>query len=695
MKLPALFLLLPLVACGQNPAQQAEVLWKQGRYKEAGAAFSAAVKADPKNPALRVRWGLLLLERFNPGEASDLFNEALEIQKDFPPALLGLARVYAEDFEQRAVGYAQRALEKDPEFVEARELYANLLLEDRNDKAAAAEALKIQSSKNALAVLAAIDLLQDKDASQWLTKMGPHAEGYARIARHFVLNRRYEEAIANYRKALEIDPGMQKARSELGINLMRVGEDAEARQVLVQAYEAGYTNAATANSLKVLDSYKNFIVYKEPRFVLRLHKNEAALLRPYFTREMSRALQTYDRKYGVKLPGPVTVEVYPDHEDFAVRTMGMPGLGALGVTFGLSVAMDSPSARKPGSFHWASTLWHELSHVYVLAATNHRVPRWFTEGLAVHEETATDPEWGDRLSPEIIAAMKKNLLLPIAQLDRGFIRPSYRAQVVVSYFQAGRTCDYIQSRWGWDKLLEMIRAFSHVTTTAEVVESALGMKPEQFDKEFFEWLSKQHEAPLKNFEEWSKSIKPLNEALKAKNWDEVSSAAPKLITEYPDYVEAGNAYEALAEARIAKNDNSGAIKALESYAGHGGRNPATLKHLASLYEAAGNNNAAEQALRRLLWIYPVRDEELHRKLGTLRASLGVWEGSAEEWQAVLESRTVDRAGAHYEIARAYQHLNRNEDAKDAVLAALEEVPGYRPAQRLLLELNKTELPKKE
>ena len=89
----------------------------------------------------------------------------------------------------------------------------------------------------------------------------------------------------------------------------------------------------------------------------------------------------------MKLPGPVQVEVYPDHEDFAVRTLGMPGLGALGVTFGDVIAMDSPSGRKPGDFHWASTLWHEMSHVFILTATNHRVPRWFTEGLAVHEET--------------------------------------------------------------------------------------------------------------------------------------------------------------------------------------------------------------------------------------------------------------------------------------------------------------------
>ena len=94
------------------------------------------------------------------------------------------------------------------------------------------------------------------------------------------------------------------------------------------------------------------------------------------------------------------VEVYPDHEDFAVRTLGMPGLGALGVTFRLRTAPSPwtalPAAR-PGSFHWASTLWHEMSHVFTLTMTNSRVPRWFTEGLAVHEETAVSPEWGDRL----------------------------------------------------------------------------------------------------------------------------------------------------------------------------------------------------------------------------------------------------------------------------------------------------------
>lgn len=687
MRLAAVIVGFCFAAQAQDPAALAETYWKQGRYEDANNSFRIAVRNSPRNAALRVRWGRLLLERFNPGAASGLFGEALEIQKDYPPALLGLALVAAENFDQKAIELSQKALEKDPDLVEARELLANMLLEDGSTVAARAEALKIRSSKNAVAVLAAIELLQDNDAAKLLAEMGPHAEGYARIARHFVLNRRYEEAIGYYRKAVEIDPQFYRAQSELGVNLMRVGRDEEARGILEAAYEAGYRNAATANSLKLLDSYRNFVAVKQPRFVLRLHKSEAALLQPYFEAQMQKALDAYDRKYGIKLSGPVTVEVYPDHEDFAVRTMGLPGLGALGVTFGLSVAMDSPSARKPGSFHWASTLWHELSHVYVISATNHRVPRWFTEGMSVHEETQADAEWGDRLTPEILAAIKQKQLLPIAQLDRGFIRPSFPSQVVVSYFQAGRVCDYIQTRWGWPKLMEMMHAFARVTTTAEVVEKALAMKPEEFDAQFLKWLDEQHAVPLKAFEEWTKSMKPMNAAVKAKQWDEVLKAAPKLISEYPEYVEAGNPYEALAEARLAGGDKRGAAEALSGYAKQGGRDPVVLKKLAGLQRELNDTGGAEATLQRLLWIYPVKDEDLHRQLATLRGQLGRWPAAVDEWRAVLESKPIDKASAYYELAMAYRHTNRLDDARDAVLSALEEAPGYRPAQKLLLELN--------
>lgn len=684
----ALLLLAGLSATAQTAADLAERYWKQRRWDDANAAFRAAVRSDPKNPALRVRWGLLLLERFNPGEAADLFQEALELEKDYPPALLGLARVAAERMDPKAAGLCRKALEKDPALAEARELLANVLLEDGDFDGAAAEAKRLGPRPGGQAVLAAIALLRDEDASAALAAMGRHAPGYARIARHLVLNRRYQEGIEFYRKALEIDPEFHAARSELGINLMRVGRDADARRQLEAAYEAGYRNAPTANSLKLLDTLAKFDVVRRPRFVLRMDRSESRLLAPYFGREIERALDAYEKKYGFRLPGPVQVEVYNNHADFEVRTLGVPGLGALGVAFGLSVAMDSPSARPPGAFHWASTLWHELSHVFVITATRHRVPRWFTEGLSVHEETAANPEWGDRLTPDIVAAIAKGELLPVEQLDRGFQRPRSPVQVTVSYFQAGRICDYIVERWGWEKILEMIRAFQKPGAAGDVIARVLGVNAKEFDRQFLAWLKEQHRTPLENFDRWRQLLKQLHEARRGERWPEVRKLAQSAIEAYPEYVEAGNAYEALAEACEALADAACAAGALERYMRQGGRDPDLLKKLAQRLEEAGSMEDAEAVLARLLWIYPVRDEQLHRRLAGLRAKLGRWEGAAEEWRAVLASGTVDPASAWFGLALAYRALQRNNEARDAVLAALEEAPGYRPAQRLLLELNR-------
>jgi hypothetical protein len=168
--------------------------------------------------------------------------------------------------------------------------------------------------------------------------------------------------------------------------------------------------------------------------------------------------------------------------------------------------------------------------VYVLTATKHRVPRWFTEGMAVHEETAASPDWGDRLDPGVIQALKGNKLLPVADLDRGFIRPSYPSQVIVSYFQAGRICDYIKEKWGYDKLLEMMYAFAESKPTPEVIETKLGMKPEEFDKQFLAWLGKQVKPTVDGYDEWRTKMKSLAAASRSKEYDEVINQGKATIS---------------------------------------------------------------------------------------------------------------------------------------------------------------------
>jgi cellulose synthase operon protein C len=677
-----------------SPYLRAEGFWGLAQYSDANEEFRTAVAQAPANALYKVRWGLMLHERFNDQDAQDLFKEALAKDPNSSQAYLGLALVSAGGFSDGAVEWARKALELNPQLAEAHELLATLALEDSDPNQAATEAdaaLKTSADAlDALAVHASIELLADRSPDAWLSKLAAinptYGKGYALIAHHLILSGRYVDGVAYYRKAIAADPQLWSARAELGINLMRLGQDAEARQQLQKCYQNGYRNGATVNSLRLLDSYKNFVVLKDGNTIVKLHKKESDLLYPYFLSELKRDIAAYEQKYHMKLSAPVQVEVYPDHEDFAVRTLGMPGLGALGVTFGNVVAMDSPSGRKPGDFHWASTLRHELSHVFILAATNHRVARWFTEGLAVHEETEASPEWGDPITPDILVALRDKKLLPVADLDRGFVRPKYPTQVLVSYFQAGQICDYIQSRWGAAKLLDMVHSYAHVVSAREVIQKNLGMGPEEFDKQFQAWLYGKWQSTLGTFDQWHERLANLVKLAHEKRYDAVIHEGDAVIRLYPSYVYDNNAYELLAAAQLAQGNKDAAAAVLEAYMKAGGRRPAALESLAQLQEAAGNPKAAAATLDRINFIDPAVDQDLHRRLGALWLAQKNYDGAIREYGAVVAFHPLDIAAAQYDLAHAYFEAGQRDKAEDAVLASLEAAPDYRPAQKLLLQL---------
>jgi len=677
-----------------DPAVRAEGLWGVGDYRSANDAFRDALKLRPKDPAPRVRWGRMYLDHWQAGEARDLFKEAVALKEDYAPALLGMGLVAGEQFESQAIKNAEKALQSDPKLYEAHELIARVQLEDGSPEKAAAAARKAleiyPEALDALAVLGTIDLLDDKKESPWMTRalaINPgYGNAYAIAAHFFIITRRYEEGIAQYRRALELDPSLQGARSDMGVNLMRLGQEDEARKHLEQAYAAGYQNPETVNSLRLLDSMKDYVTFKTPTTILVLHKKEAALLRPYFQAEFDRALATYEKKYKFKLKKPVQLEVYPNHEDFAVRTLGMPGLGALGVTFGYTVAMDSPSGRKPGQWHWASTMWHELSHVYALEITGHRVPRWFTEGLAVYEETAAAPDWGDRLDPGAIDAIKKKTLLPVTELDRGFMHPTGPNQVMVSYFQGGKICNFIDQKWGYDKMIAMLHDFAAKMTVPEVIEKEFQMKPEEFDRQFLAWLEPQTAKTVSSYDDWRKRIKGVSDSVKAKKWDDVIKEGEAIRDSYSEYVEMGNVYDFLAQAWLAKGDKAKATKELETYSRIGGRDPETLKQLSALQTEQGRKKEAAATLERLNLIY-LEDEAAHSRLGALDLDLGNSAGAIREYQSVLQLKPLDPAAAHLGLAVAFKTANRPDDAREEVISALEAAPGYKPAQKLLLELS--------
>src|SRR3984957_8832621 len=206
-----------------DPYLRAEGFWGVENYQQANVEFRTAVAQSDSNAVYRVRWGRLLHERFNNSDAQDLFKEAVDRDPKNAQAYLGLALVSADGFDEKAVEWASKALELDPKLVEAHELMSNLALEDSDTKQAVAEAdaaLKISpDALDAMAIHAAVELLADRPPDMWLAKIHAvnpvYGEGYAIIAHHLMINRRYQDSVAYYRKAVEADPRLWSARSEL------------------------------------------------------------------------------------------------------------------------------------------------------------------------------------------------------------------------------------------------------------------------------------------------------------------------------------------------------------------------------------------------------------------------------------------------------------------------------------------------
>lgn len=691
----------------QDLAIQAEAHWMLGDLKAANDRFREAVRLAPENPDLRVRWGYLYIESHNQAEGAQLFEEALELDDRHVAARLGMARVLGARFEGKALETVREALEDRPDQAEGHLLLGRMALEE-GDLDTARDALEQALAKSedlgiapleAYALLAVLGMLEGEPDNEWIDRaleFNPrYGQIYAEQAHFYVITRRYREATERLRKAIAVAPRLWRGHAELGVNLMREGHDAEGRRHLEIAYEGDPYSAKTVNTLRLLDKYDDFESFAsegsgegpQPRAIVRLPRKEAALLRPYVLALTERAIEEFERKYDFRLQQPVRVELYDNHDDFAVRTMAMPGIGLLGVTFGYVVAMDSPSGRRPGEFHWGTTLWHELAHVFTLESTNHLVPRWYSEGISMYEEWEADPRWGESVTPEFIDAVQNKKLLPVEELDRGFIRPRYPGQVAISYMQAGFACRYIDERWGFERLVELLRGFAEGQSTAGNLRAVLEIEPEDFDTGFDAFMRAELEPALDGLGRWRRNLKQALEAAREDDWPAVLEPARAAKAAYPQFIGPGSSYSLLATALDKTGNRAEAIEELREYERRGGREPDTLQRLGRWLEEAGQQQEAAAVYEGLLYNWP-QDEETHRRLGDLLLAAGDADRALREFSAVIALDPLDRASAEYDLARAYVKIGNLAKARLHVLQALERAPTFRPALNLLRQVKR-------
>ena len=690
-------------------------------FKEAVRLFDQASSKDPGFLDAGIALGELLLEKYNNQEATALFKDVLAINDEHPRALLGLARSQHFDYSSQASTTALQALLINPHLVPARVFLARLFieLEQYSDARHEAElALEVNPvSLEALTMLGAINHLQRNAAQfevieQQVMELNPrYAEFYATLAELAAQNRLYQDAEIFAQRAVELDPQSWRGYGLLGMNQLRLGQIEAGRASLERSFTGDPYNVWIKNTLQLADTFNSYVQTDQGNFSIVLHDQDNALLGEYIRDLATQAYQRMKTRYRHQPGQPIRIELYPDHADFSVRSVGLAGVGLLGVCFGPVVAMDSPAARPRGAFNWGSTLWHELAHVFHLSMTNNRVPRWFSEGLAVYEERIARPGWGGDVSPDFLLAYLDGRLLPVSQLNNGFVRPAYPEQVMHSYFQASLVFEFIEQRWGFDVIRASLNAYRDSKNPDEVLLQHLQLDHAALDAAFDEYLKTRYATALRALasdaepDPQSAPAQPpaqvtVETALPDKYFDQLKLG--QLLYEqgnlelaelflqraqqlFPEYAGEDSSYWLLTGLYLQQEDYGQAEAQLDQLIAINAEHYPAQLELAKLRVKRGDIAAAAAALEGAIYIYPY-DLELHLDLASYHTSLGNWERVARARRALLALDPVDKAEAHYQLAFAYERAGNRSSAREQILYALEIAPNFQRAQELLLSL---------
>jgi tetratricopeptide (TPR) repeat protein len=687
--------------------------------QDALKAFDEAATADPGWSEPSVRAGGLFLETYQSPEAQAEFARVLETNPTDPAALLGQARALDFDGTGGARARLDAVFEVNPDHVEARAFLARLHVSREEFATAIDEARKAlrvnPSSRDALSVLAAAQYLSDDRAGYEETRrrtlaLYPRYGGLdATVADLAVMVRRYSDAVRSAQAAVALDSTDWAAWGLLGMNQLRTGRIDQGRASMEKAFAGDPYNPWFKNGLDLLDTFSRFETVRTEHFELFLHGTEAELLTPWVSEIAEEAYDSLAARYGIEPPLPVRVELFPSHADFSVRTLGEPGLGALGVSFGSLLVMDSPSARNRGDYNWASVLWHELAHAFHLAMTDHRVPRWFSEGLSVHEQRKAREGWGHQVSIPFLQALREGRLKKVSELNDGFMRPDYPEQVVFSYYQASLVFQVIEERHGFGAIREMLEGYRRGEDTGSLMAAVLNTTPAAFDKSFQTYMEDRFAGPLA-------ALAPLAEAppreagiatledfvrshpgdlmgrlrlgarlVAEKRWDEARPHLTEALRIFPDYAGPDSPYLFLSRIHAAKGERERAVNALARLNALSESNYDALLEEATLLEDLARPREAAQALAKAALVYPY-EVDLHRRLGDLATSAGEPRMAVRARQAVVALGPVDRAEALFRLALAQRDAGDPTGARRSVLRALEVAPNFEPALELLLEL---------
>ncbi|MEX0617834.1 MAG: tetratricopeptide repeat protein [Pseudohongiellaceae bacterium] len=720
-----------LVFSSEDVAMVALASWRLDRFHDANSLFNEAVRSNPNNLEAHVLWGNLFQEKYNAADAERSYQDALEVNSRYVPALVGMARAVGD---QRAL---QRSLVINPRSVASLETYGLMMMRnERPDEAEVylEEALAVNpESLTALSTLAANAILNERqqEYDEFATRVESFSPGNAEflsnIADSFGNRYRFTEAVEFARAALELDSEYWPAYTLLGTNLVRLGEEEEGKRNLEIGYENDPFNVMTSNTLKVFDTLATYETRESGHFKVHLSERDADILWPYLEPLLTEAWDTLTAKYGFEPEGPILIEIFENSEDFAVRSVGLPDIGPLvGICFGKVITLISPDTL---TANWQEIVWHEFMHVITLQMTRNRMPRWLSEGISVWEETQGRPYWGRRQGLDLVRAVEDEKLLHVSNLNAGFSGAESNADLGFAYFQAYLVVDYITEEYGFDPLVNLVREYGEIKPDNERFVAAFGQSQDAFDEGFRAWVERRvaeidvfvhREDVPDEGEGHGHGIRENSSAILAELYNNMSLKQHMLQRieneprDFQAYLQLGIVLFKEESFDEAKRYLEQAHELLPSYAGY----PSPPLVLSQIYEREGNR---EGRLEQLAILLENQQHDYGSAMILARAALdaGDTEKSAyfidralqidpyrldvhelraqyaleaedpatavTEYEVLVKLDVNDPVEARTNLAEAYLQIGAVDQAKQNSLLALEIAPSFQRAQQVLLQ----------
>lgn len=476
----------------------AETAHRMAQFQLANDSFREATKLRPQFTEASVAWAELFLEKYASDLAEQTLEEVFKVNPKHADGHAMMAAVILEkSYDLAAVRHhLEAAFEINPRQVRALLVRASIEI-DQNQWTRAlttiSQVLAINPRQlEALSLRATVAWLRDDRAGyeadrQRVLKHDPaYADFYRIVARSAVREHRYLAAVELQKEAVKLDPTAYAAMADLGMGYLRLGMETEGVDWLKKAWAGDKYNVRTYNTKTLFERTipKDYTFQSSRSFKIRYQRDEKAVLSRYLEPTMEKAFADMVRRYGFAPKQPVVLELYADREDYAIRTVGLPDLGALGVCFGQVITAMSPAN---GDINWGMVLWHELGHVFAIQLSDSRVPRWFTEGLSEYETLIARPEWRRENDADLYGALVNDTLPSIADLNAEFMQPDASA-VVVAYYLSAVTIEYLVATYGFPKIVEALRLYGKGQETPAVLSAITGKKIAELDADFRKYL---------------------------------------------------------------------------------------------------------------------------------------------------------------------------------------------------------------